>query len=131
VQSTAYNWGTGRRKEAIARVRVRPGEGKILVNNREVSDYFPRSTWQLVVMKPLKVGGVEGKVDVFVRAHGGGLTGQSGATSLGIARALLKLNPDLRPALKRAGLLTRDPRMVERQKFGQKGARARNQYSKR
>jgi small subunit ribosomal protein S9 len=131
VQSTAYNWGTGRRKEAIARVRVRPGEGKVLVNNREVSDYFPRMAWQLVALKPLKVGGVEGKVDVFVRAHGGGLTGQSGATSLGIARALLKLNPDLRPALKRAGLLTRDPRMVERQKFGQKGARARNQYSKR
>jgi len=131
VQSTAYNWGTGRRKEAIARVRVRPGEGKILVNNREVSDYFPRSTWQLVALKPLKVGGVEGKLDVFVKAHGGGLTGQSGAMSLGIARALLKLNPELRPALKRAGLLTRDPRMVERQKFGQKGARARNQYSKR
>jgi small subunit ribosomal protein S9 len=131
VQSTAYNWGTGRRKEAIARVRVRPGEGKILVNNREVSDYFPRSTWQLIALKPLKVGGVEGKLDVFVKAHGGGLTGQSGAMSLGIARALLKLNPELRPALKRAGLLTRDPRMVERQKFGQKGARARNQYSKR
>lgn len=131
MQSMAYNWGTGRRKEAIARVRVRPGEGKFLINNREVSDYFPRSTWQLIALKPLKVGGVEGKVDVFVRAHGGGLTGQSGATSLGIARALLKLNPDLRPALKRAGLLTRDPRMVERQKFGQKGARARNQYSKR
>jgi len=131
VQSTAYNWGTGRRKEAIARVRVRPGEGRILVNNREVSDYFPRSTWQLVALKPLKVGGVEGKLDVFVKAHGGGLTGQSGAMSLGIARALLKLNPELRPALKRAGLLTRDPRMVERQKFGQKGARARNQYSKR
>lgn len=131
MQSTAYNWGTGRRKEAIARVRVRPGEGRILVNNREVSDYFPRSTWQLVALKPLKVGGVEGKLDVFVKAHGGGLTGQSGAMSLGIARALLKLNPELRPALKRAGLLTRDPRMVERQKFGQKGARARNQYSKR
>ncbi len=131
MQSTAYNWGTGRRKEAIARVRVRPGEGKILVNNREVSDYFPRSTWQLIALKPLKVGGVEGKLDVFVKAHGGGLTGQSGAMSLGIARALLKLNPELRPALKRAGLLTRDPRMVERQKFGQKGARARNQYSKR
>lgn len=131
MQSTAYNWGTGRRKEAIARVRVRPGEGKILVNNREVSDYFPHSTWQLVALKPLKVGGVEGKLDVFVKAHGGGLTGQSGAMSLGIARALLKLNPELRPALKRAGLLTRDPRMVERQKFGQKGARARNQYSKR
>ena len=68
MQSTAYNWGTGRRKEAIARVRVRPGEGKILVNNREVSDYFPRSTWQLVALKPLKVGGVEGKLDVFVKA---------------------------------------------------------------
>lgn len=131
MQSMAYNWGTGRRKEAIARVRVRPGEGRILVNNREVSDYFPRSTWQLIALKPLKVGGVEGKLDVFVKAHGGGLTGQSGAMSLGIARALLKLNPELRPALKRAGLLTRDPRMVERQKFGQKGARARNQYSKR
>jgi len=131
MQTSSYYWGTGRRKNALARVRVRPGEGKILVNDRSIEDYFPRSTWQSHVLEPLKVTGIQGKVDVFVRASGGGLTGQSGAVSLGIARALLKLNPELRPVLKKAGLLTRDPRMVERKKFGQKGARGRYQYSKR
>lgn len=131
MQTPSYYWGTGRRKNALARVRVRPGEGKVFINERSVDDYFPRYIWQTNALEPLKVSGVEGKVDVFVRASGGGLTGQAGAVRLGIARALLKLNPDLRGVLKKAGMLTRDSRMVERKKFGQKGARGRYQYSKR
>ena len=131
MQNTAYCWGTGRRKCALARVRVRPGDGAVKVNERTVEDYFPRVSWQNSALRPLKTAGLEGKVDVFVRASGGGLTGQAGAVRLGIARALLKLNPELRPVLKKNGLLTRDPRMVERKKFGQKGARGLRQFSKR
>lgn len=131
MQSPVYCWGTGRRKNAIARVRVRAGEGQLKINERAVDDYFPRIFWKNQVLEPLKVAGVEGKVDVFVRAHGGGLTGQAGAVRMGIARALLKLDPQLRPVLKKAGLLRRDPRMVERKKFGRRGARAAFQYSKR
>jgi len=126
-----YFWGTGRRKNALARVRIRPGDGTIKINEREVNDYFPRLVWQTQVVQSLRTVNLEGKVDVFVRATGGGLTGQAGAIRLGIARALLKLNPELRPLLKKEGLLTRDPRMVERKKFGQKGARGMRQYSKR
>ena len=126
-----YFWGTGRRKNAVARVRIRPGEGTVLVNNRTIEDYLPRYFWKTQALEALQVAGVEGKVDVLVRAHGGGLTGQAGAIRLGLARAILKLNPQARPALKKAGLLCRDSRMVERKKFGQKGARARFQYSKR
>jgi small subunit ribosomal protein S9 len=124
-------WGTGRRKNALARVRVLPGNGVVTINERTVEDYFPRLVWQLQAMQPLKTATIEGKVDVFVRASGGGLTGQAGAVRLGIARALIKMNPELRPVLKKAGLLTRDPRMVERKKYGQKGARGQFQYSKR
>ena len=131
MQDTNYFWGTGRRKNALARVRVTPGNGEIKINNRTVEDYFPRLVWQSQVLQSLKVTSLEGKVDVFIRATGGGLTGQAGAAQMGIARALIKLNPDLRPALKKDGLLTRDPRMVERKKFGQKGARGKRQYSKR
>lgn len=131
MQNAGYFWGTGRRKCALARVRVRPGDGAVKVNERTVEDYFPRVSWQNSALRPLKTAGVEGKVDVFVRASGGGLTGQAGAVRLGIARALIKLNPDLRPVLKKEGLLTRDPRMVERKKFGQKGARGLRQFSKR
>ncbi|MGI6253584.1 MAG: 30S ribosomal protein S9 [Synergistaceae bacterium] len=131
MQDTTYFWGTGRRKTALARVRVRPGDGTIKINDRTVEDYFPRVVWQNSALRPLKTAGLEGKVDVFVRASGGGLTGQAGAVRLGIARALIKLNPELRPALKKEGLLTRDSRMVERKKFGQKGARAMRQFSKR
>ncbi|MDR2180719.1 MAG: 30S ribosomal protein S9 [Synergistaceae bacterium] len=131
MQENSYFWGTGRRKNALARVRVRPGNGEIKINDRTVEDYFPRLVWQSQVFQSLKVASLEGKVDVFVRASGGGLTGQAGAAKMGIARALIKLNPDLRPALKKEGLLTRDPRMVERKKFGQKGARGKRQYSKR
>ena len=131
MQDNNYFWGTGRRKNALARVRVRSGSGEIKINDRTVEDYFPRVVWQAQVFQSLKVASLEGKVDVFIRASGGGLTGQAGAAKMGIARALIKLNPDLRPALKKEGLLTRDPRMVERKKFGLKGARGRRQYSKR
>ena len=131
MQKSPYCWGTGRRKCALARVRVRPGDGTITINERTLEDYFPRVIWQTSATQPLKTAGLEGKVDVFVRASGGGLTGQSGAVRLGIARALLKLNPDLRPVLTKNGLLTRDSRMVERKKFGQKGARGLRQFSKR
>jgi small subunit ribosomal protein S9 len=131
MEDNSYFWGTGRRKNALARVRVRPGNGEIKINDRAVEDYFPRLVWQFQVLQSLKVSSLEGKVDVFVRATGGGLTGQAGAAKMGIARALIKLNPDLRPALKKEGLLTRDSRMVERKKFGQKGARGKRQYSKR
>jgi small subunit ribosomal protein S9 len=126
-----YIWGTGRRKNAVARVRIRGGEGKFLINNRTVEDYLPRYYWSSKAVEPLKVAGVEGKIDVFVNAHGGGLTGQAGAIRLGVARAIIKMYPSLRPALKKAGMLTRDPRMVERKKIGLKGARARFQFSKR
>ena len=131
MQDNSYFWGTGRRKNALARVRVRSGNGEVKINDRAVEDYFPRQVWQAQVLQSLKIASLEGKVDVFVRATGGGLTGQAGAVKLGIARALTKLNPDLRPALKKEGLLTRDPRMVERKKFGQKGARGKRQFSKR
>ncbi|MBQ6435086.1 MAG: 30S ribosomal protein S9 [Synergistaceae bacterium] len=126
-----YIWGTGRRKNALARVRICTGNGEIKINNRTVEDYFPRLVWQSQVYQSIKTVGVEGRVDVFVNASGGGLTGQAGAVKLGIARALIKMNPDFRSALKKEGLLTRDPRMVERKKFGQKGARGKRQYSKR
>lgn len=131
MAAESYFWGTGRRKNALARVRVRPGNGEFKINDRTVEDYFPRLVWQSQVMQSLRVANLEGKVDVFVRASGGGLTGQAGAIRMGIARALLLLNPDLRPALKKEDLLTRDSRMVERKKFGQKGARGMRQYSKR
>jgi small subunit ribosomal protein S9 len=124
-------WGTGRRKNAVARVLLRVGSGKIVINNRDLEDYLPRYFWKTQAIEPLSIAGVEGKVDVIVNAHGGGLTGQSGAIRMGIARAILKLNPEARPVLKKAGMLRRDSRMVERKKFGQKGARGKRQYSKR
>lgn len=132
MQDSVVNcWGTGRRKNAVARVLLRSGNGKVTINNREVEDYLPRFFWKTQAMEPLKVAGVEGKVDVIINAHGGGLTGQSGAIRMGIARAILKLNPEARPVLKKAGMLRRDSRMVERKKFGQKGARGKRQFSKR
>lgn len=131
MPSPTYYWGTGRRKESIARVRVRPGEGQIVINGRSIEDYFPRQLWRLHALEPLKVSGMEGKIDVFIKAQGGGLSGQAGAVRLGIARALLSLDPEMRPVLKKADLLARDPRMVERKKFGRRKARALYQYSKR
>jgi len=125
-------WGTGRRKKAIARVRLIPsGNGTIIVNGRALEDYFPMGTDQYVINQPLKEVGAESKYDVYVNVIGGGHTGQAGAIRLGIARALLQSEPEVRPALKKAGYLTRDPRVKERKKYGLKKARRAPQFSKR
>ncbi|MBO8158075.1 30S ribosomal protein S9 [Thermosyntropha sp.] len=124
-------WGTGRRKKAIARVRLIPGDGRIIINNREFEDFFPNKVSRLIVKQPLVLTDMEGRFDVICRVHGGGVSGQAGAVRLGIARALVKANPDLRPQLKKAGFLTRDPRMKERKKYGLHKARKAPQYSKR
>lgn len=124
-------YGTGRRKSSVARVWLSPGDGKVMVNRRPLQEYFSRPTNQTLAVQPLKTVGVEGKFDVRANVDGGGLTGQAGAVRLGIARALLVADASLRPSLRKAGLLTRDPRMKERKKYGQKGARARFQFSKR
>jgi len=124
-------WGTGRRKTAVARVRLVPGTGNITINNRTFEDFFPNKTSRLIVLQPMELTSTTGRFDVICRANGGGVTGQAGAVRLGIARALIKANPELRPTLKRAGFLTRDPRMVERKKYGLHKARKAPQYSKR
>ncbi|AFM39590.1 ribosomal protein S9 [Desulfosporosinus acidiphilus SJ4] len=122
---------TGRRKNAIARVRLIPGEGKFIINQREVSEYFGKKTLEMIVQQPFNITDTLSKYDVIALAHGGGTTGQAGAIRLGIARALLKADASLRPSLKRAGFLTRDPRMKERRKYGLKKARKAPQFSKR
>ncbi len=126
-----YHWGTGRRKAARARVRLRPGSGDFVVNGKPMKEYFPRQLDQNAASGPLVSVGVEGKLDVFVNAEGGGNTGQAGAVRLGIGRALLKLYPDSYQRLREAGHLTRDPRMVERKKYGLRGARRAFQWVKR
>ena len=130
AKSDVY-WATGRRKESVARVRLMPGSGKIVVNHKQYEDYFPRETWRLSIRQPLLVAQQLGKYDVLVNVQGGGATGQSGAIRLGIARALLKYDETLRKTLRSAGLLTRDPRAKERKKYGLKGARKRFQWTKR
>ena len=124
-------YGTGRRKTAIARVFLRPGHGRIVVNKRPVEDYFHRETLLLDLRQPLALTGTESNFDVIVNVCGGGLAGQAGAVRHGLARALCVANPDHRASLKRAGLLTRDAREVERKKYGRPGARKRFQFSKR
>lgn len=124
-------YGTGRRKEAVARVFLRPGTGQIKVNDRPFEDYFPLPILRMMIERPLVAVEQTGKFDVIANINGGGLTGQAGAFRLGIARALLEYDQALRPKLKVEGLLTRDSREVERKKYGQKGARARFQFSKR
>jgi small subunit ribosomal protein S9 len=124
-------YGTGRRKTSVARVYLRPGPGEITVNKRTFVDYFPRESLRLLDAQPLELTGTQGQLDVRANVAGGGLSGQAGAVRHGIARALLVFNDKLRPQLKRAGLLTRDPRMKERKKYGQPGARKRFQFSKR
>lgn len=125
-------YGTGKRKTAIARVWLKmPGEGRIIVNKRDFENYFPRETLRLMVLQPFKLTDTLGKFDVLVNVKGGGISGQAGAIRHGISRALVAYNPDLRTILKKAGLLTRDARKKERKKYGQRGARARFQYSKR
>ena len=132
VKKKLQFWGTGRRKKAIARVRVIPGgNGTIVINDRAFEDYFPQGTLQYIVKQPLALLNVESKYDVIVNVVGGGYTGQAGAIRHGIARALLQHDEALRPALKKAGLLTRDPRMKERKKYGLKAARRASQFSKR
>jgi small subunit ribosomal protein S9 len=128
--STEYR-ALGRRKSATARVRIRPGSGQIVINKREVSEYFGRPTAVMVLRQPLVSTDLGDKYDVFVNVAGGGLSGQAGAVRHGIARALLLIDPSLRGDLKRAGFLTRDPRCKERKKYGQRAARARFQFSKR
>ncbi|HEX4803782.1 MAG TPA: 30S ribosomal protein S9 [Myxococcaceae bacterium] len=124
-------YATGRRKEAIARVWVKPGTGVMTVNGRALEDYFGRQTSKMVINQPLEVLEQAGKVDMTVNVRGGGLSGQAGAIRHGLARALCVWNPEFRPAMKKAGFLTRDARVVERKKYGQPGARRRFQFSKR
>lgn len=123
--------GTGRRKNAIARVRIVPGEGKVVVNSRPLDEYFGKKTLEMIVKQPLQLTSTLSQYDVLAKVEGGGTTGQAGAMRLGIARALIKSDPNLRGALKKAGFLTRDPRMKERKKYGLKAARRAPQYSKR
>ena len=125
------NYGTGRRKSATARVFLRPGTGEITVNKRKIEDYFQNETHRMVIRQPLQLTDSVNKVDVLVSVDGGGVAGQAGAVRHGITRALVMMNPDFRMRLKKAGLVTRDPRVKERKKYGQKGARKRFQFSKR
>ena len=131
MEAQALFLGTGRRKESTARVILKPGSGQILVNKRALDNYFPRETLRMVLKEPLDVTQTAAKYDVFVNVEGGGISGQAGAVRLGIARALLKADSKFRSVLRGRGLLTRDPRMKERKKYGQKGARARFQWTKR
>ena len=127
----AQYMATGRRKTSVARVILRPGDGKLTVNRRGFDSYFPSEALRAEIQQPLVSTELAGKFDVLVNARGGGVHGQAGATKLGIARALIIFNPELRPRLRQGGFLTRDPRAKERKKYGQKGARKRFQFSKR
>ena len=129
--SKPFFYGTGRRKSSVARVRVYNGTGKITINDRDIDDYFGLETLKLIVRQPLAATGCEGKFDIVCRVAGGGVTGQAGAIRHGLSRALLQYDAELRPTLKKAGFLTRDPRMKERKKYGLKGARRAPQFSKR
>lgn len=124
-------YGTGRRKTSTARVYLRPGAGNVLVNRKAFDSYFPNETLRMIIRQPLNLTETVNKFDVLVNVAGGGPAGQAGAIRHGITRALIEYNADLRPALKHAGLITRDPRIKERKKYGQKGARKRFQFSKR
>ncbi|ETI85166.1 MAG: 30S ribosomal protein S9 [Negativicoccus succinicivorans DORA_17_25] len=129
--AVAQYYGTGRRKKSVARVRLVPGQGKIIINNREMSDYFGLKTLELIVKQPLELTNTTDQYDVLVNVNGGGAPGQAGAIRHGISRALLEVDADFRKALKKEGFLTRDPRMKERKKYGLKKARKASQFSKR
>ena len=129
--SNPYFYGTGRRKSSVARVRVYAGTGKITINDRDIDDYFGLETLKLIVRQPLALTDTAEKFDIVCRVGGGGVTGQAGAIRHGISRALLQYDEELRPTLKKAGFLTRDPRMKERKKYGLKGARRAPPFSKR
>ena len=126
-----YFYGTGRRKKSVARGRIVPGTGKITINKRDIDDYFGLETLNLIVNQPFAVTNTEGKYDIIAIVNGGGISGQAGAIRHGLARALVASDAELKPALKAAGLLTRDPRMKERKKYGLKAARRAPQFSKR
>ena len=130
-ETKPYFYGTGRRKHSVARVRVYNGTGKITINGRDIDDYFGLETLKLLVNAPLVLTETQGKFDIVVNVVGGGCSGQAGAIRHGLSRALLQYNPELRPALKKAGFLTHDPRMKERKKYGLKAARRAPQFSKR
>ena len=130
-ESNPYFYGTGRRKSSVARVRVYPGTGKVTINDRDIDDYFGLETLKTIVRQPLVLTETAEKFDIVCRVSGGGVSGQAGAIRHGVARALLQFDENLRPALKKAGFLTRDPRMKERKKYGLKGARRAPQFSKR
>ena len=130
-EKAPYFYGTGRRKSSVARVRLYQGTGKVTINDRDIDDYFGLETLKLIVRQPLALTELEGKFDVVVRVSGGGVSGQAGAIRHGLSRALLVYDENLRPALKKAGFLTRDPRMKERKKYGLKAARRAPQFSKR
>lgn len=130
MKTASYN-ATGRRKRSIARIRLLPGTGNFIVNKQGLLDYFKRETLKMIIEQPLQLTDTMGKYDVFANVDGGGLSGQAGAVRMGIARALLQVDGEFRKKLKVAGFLTRDSRMKERKKYGQKGARKRFQFSKR
>lgn len=130
-ETNPYFYGTGRRKKSVARVRVYAGTGKITINDRDIDDYFGLETLKLIVRQPLTLTGTTEKFDIVCRVNGGGVTGQAGAIRHGLSRALLQYDENLRAELKKAGFLTRDPRMKERKKYGLKGARRAPQFSKR
>ena len=126
-----YFYGTGRRKKSVARVRLYPGTGAIIINGKNIDEYFGLETLKLIVNQPFAVTGTAGKFDIIAIVNGGGLSGQAGAIRHGLARALVQADENYKPALKKAGLLTRDPRMKERKKYGLKAARRAPQFSKR
>jgi small subunit ribosomal protein S9 len=130
VDKNAF-YSTGRRKQAVARVWMMPGNGKILINRRDIDDYFGRATSKMILRQPLELTETVNRYDIFVNVAGGGLSGQADAIQHGITRSLMQINAAFRPALKKAGFVTRDPRIKERKKYGQRGARARFQFSKR
>ncbi|MEW5801431.1 MAG: 30S ribosomal protein S9 [bacterium] len=127
----AQYYGTGKRKTSVARVWLRPGNGKILINQKSVEEYFPTERLKATILQPLQITDYTNKYDIAINVGGGGIYGQAGAVRHGISKALLQVNPDLRQKLKKAGFITRDPRVKERKKYGQRGARARYQFSKR
>jgi small subunit ribosomal protein S9 len=131
MSTSQFTWGLGRRKSAVARVRVRPGAGGFLVNGRPVNEFFPVLQAQVRTQEPLRVTGTQGTYDIFCNVNGGGLTGQSDAVMLGLARALNRINPGFDDVLRQNGLMTRDSRMKERKKYGRRGARRGFQFSKR
>ncbi len=131
MADTIQNYGTGRRKSATARVYIQPGTGQIRVNKREFEEYFKNETHRMIIRQPLQMTDSLNRIDIVVTVDGGGPSGQAGAVRHGITRALMELNPEFRARLKKAGFVTRDPRGKERKKYGQRGARARFQFSKR